>query len=138
MKLNPEWIVGFVDGEGCFHVGVSRHQEMTAGYQVLPEFTVVQHKRDAALLEKLKEYFGCGVVRRNHGDRLAFRVRAKQDLLDRIIPFFIKYPLQTTKKKDFELFAQVVELMQAGEHLSVEGFVKVKAISARMNRGKSR
>jgi hypothetical protein len=75
MKLNEEWITGFVDGEGCFHVGIATHKEMTAGLQVLPEFTVVQHKRDVRVLHSLKEFFGCGVVRVNHGDRMAYRVR---------------------------------------------------------------
>ena len=75
MMLSEDWVVGFVDGEGCFHVGINAHKEMSIGYQVLPEFTVVQHQRDVELLHALKNFFGCGVVRRNHGDRLSFRVR---------------------------------------------------------------
>ena len=46
-RLEPFWVTGFVDGEGCFLVGINRHPEMTAGFQVLPEFTVVQHQRDS-------------------------------------------------------------------------------------------
>ena len=88
VNLQPEWITGFVDGEGCFHVGVSRHKEMSTGYQVLPEFTIVQHERDAQLLHALKAAFGCGVVRSNHDDRLAFRVRKFDHLVERVVPFF--------------------------------------------------
>jgi len=50
MKPEAGWVTGFVDGEGCFHVGVNAHPEMAVGFQVLPEFTVVQHERDAQLL----------------------------------------------------------------------------------------
>jgi hypothetical protein len=50
MKLETQWIVGFVDGEGCFHVGIARHEDMRTGYQILPEFTVVQHERDVQIL----------------------------------------------------------------------------------------
>src|SRR3990167_11022858 len=75
MKLDAQWIVGFVDGEGCFHVGINKNSEMKIGYQILPEFTVVQHERDVQLLHAIKTYFGCGVVRKNHADRMAFRVR---------------------------------------------------------------
>ena len=71
MKLDTQWVTGFVDGEGCFYVGINAHSEMTAGFQVLPEFTVVQHKRDVQVLHALKAFFGCGVVRTNHGDRMA-------------------------------------------------------------------
>ena len=101
VKLDPGWVTGFVDGEGCFHVGINVHADMTSGYQVLPEFTVVQHERDAQLLHALKAFFGCGVVRTNHGDRLAYRVRSQQHLLERILPFFEKHPLRSKKHIDF-------------------------------------
>ena len=107
MNLHAEWITGFVDGEGCFHVGINAHKEMTAGYQVLPEFTVVQHERDVQVLHALKAYFGCGVVRENHGDRMAFRVQKLKDLLDVIAPFFMKHPLKTKKNVDFRKFRTV-------------------------------
>ena len=89
MILDAQWIVGFVDGEGCFHIGINKNSEMTIGYQVLPEFTVVQHQRDVQVLHALKSYFGCGVVRSNHGDRMAYRVRSIEHLLNKIIPFFM-------------------------------------------------
>ena len=50
MKLDSQWITGFVDGEGCFHVGINPHPSMKTGFQVLPEFTVVQHERDVQVL----------------------------------------------------------------------------------------
>ncbi len=37
MNLQPQWIVGFVDGEGCFSVSINRNQSMNHKYQVLPE-----------------------------------------------------------------------------------------------------
>jgi hypothetical protein len=46
MNLNAQWVVGFVDGEGCFHVGINQNESMSLGVQVLPEFTVVQHEVD--------------------------------------------------------------------------------------------
>ena len=69
MTLSPDWVVGFVDGEGCFYIGINEHPEMSAGYQVLPEFRVVQHERDIQVLYGLKEFFKSGVVRKNHDDR---------------------------------------------------------------------
>ena len=138
MKLDAEWITGFVDGEGCFHVGINAHEEMTAGFQVLPEFTVVQHERDVQILHALKAYFGCGVVRVNHGDRMAYRVRSKEHLLTNIVPFFVKHPLKTKKNVDFEKFRRVLLLMEAGKHLTGEGVEEIRAIAQQMNRGSSR
>ena len=38
---------------------------MLQGYQVLPEFRIVQHKRDIKLLYGIKKFFGCGIVTYN-------------------------------------------------------------------------
>jgi len=135
MKLSPDWVVGFVDGEGCFHVSILRHPEMQAGYQVLPEFTVVQHKRDIQILYALKSFFGCGVVRRNHGDRWAYRVR-KLSCLERICEFFTKHPLKTKKQIEFVRFRRVVMMMKEGRHLTPEGLKEIIKIAQKMNRGK--
>jgi hypothetical protein len=134
MKLDPGWVTGFVDGEGCFHVGINAHSDMTAGYQVLPEFTVVQHARDAQLLHALKAFFGCGVVRTNHGDRLGYRVRSQEHLLERILPFFDKHPLRSKKHVDFLKFRDVLLMMQKGEHLKSDGLERIREIASKMNR----
>jgi hypothetical protein len=138
MNLDAQWITGFVDGEGCFHVGINANAEMTAGFQVLPEFTVVQHERDVQVLHALKAYFGCGVVRVNHGDRMAFRVRSKEHLLQNVVPFFIEHPLKTKKNVDFQKFRQVLLMMEADRHLTSDGVEEIRVIAAQMNRGSSR
>jgi hypothetical protein len=134
MELEAGWVTGFVDGEGCFHVAVNSHPEMTTGYQVLPEFTVVQHERDVQVLYALKAYFGCGVVRTNHGDRMAYRVRGKEHLLQVIIPFFEKHPLKSKKHVDFLKFRDVLLMMERGDHLTEEGITKIREIASQMNR----
>ena len=138
MKLDAQWIIGFVDGEGCFHVGVNANASMTTGFQVLPEFTVVQHKRDVQVLHALKAHFGCGVVRVNHEDRMAYRVRSKAHLLERIVPFFMKHPLKTRKNVDFRKFRKVLLMMDKGVHLTGEGVEEIRQIAGQMNRGSSR
>jgi hypothetical protein len=134
MELDAQWIVGFVDGEGCFHVSINPHAEMTAGFQVLPEFTVVQHERDVQVLHALKAYFGCGVVRTNNGDRMAYRVRGHEHLSKNIIPFFEKHSLKSRKRVDFAKFRDIVNLMNQGEHLKSDGVDRIREITHQMNR----
>ena len=95
--LDPNWIAGFVDGEGCFHVGISRHPELRFGYQILPEFIIIQHKQDLPLLYRLRSSFGCGVVRKNDGHRYCLRIRKLENLAKVILPFFEKYKLRSKK-----------------------------------------
>ena len=134
MQLDAQWIVGFVDGEGCFHVGINPHREMTAGFQVLPEFTVVQHERDVQVLHALKAHFGCGVVRKNNGDRMAYRVRGHEHLSKNIIPFFEKHQLKSRKRVDFIKFREIVNLMNSDTHLTREGVEQIRTIAQEMNR----
>ena len=132
MNLNAQWIVGFVDGEGCFHVGINKNDSMSLGFQVLPEFTVVQHEVDEQVLHAFKAYFRCGVVRKNHGTRLSYRVRGQENLRDRIIPFFENHKLKTRKRVDFEKFRKVILLIEKGEHLTPEGLQKIRQIKTSM------
>ena len=135
MQLETQWIVGFVDGEGCFHVSVNAHEQTTSGFQVLPEFVVVQHERDVQILHALKRHFGCGVVRRNHAERMCYRVRGVKHLNERVIPFFEQHPLKTRKNVEFRKFRRILRLMAAGGHLDDEGIEKIRSIAAQMNRG---
>ena len=117
-------------------MSVNKHAEMTMGFQVLPEFVVVQHGRDVQILNALKAYFQTGVVRSNHGDRLCYRVRDLNGLL-RICKFFEKHKLRTKKQIDFLKFRDVVRMILNREHLSKEGIDKItKVISAMNNRAK--
>ena len=144
------WVIGFVDGEGCFSVSFVRQHDRAGrkgykvGYQVSPQFVVSQGESSIHVLEDLKEFFECGRVfanRRhdNHRENMAqFIVGRREDLVERIIPFFHKYPLRTAKQDDFEKFAACVELMKRGRHLTPWGLIEIAELAQTMNRRKPR
>jgi hypothetical protein len=136
-RLDASWISGFTDGEGCFHISINRISGMSLGWQVLPEFRIVQHEKDESVLYKIKNYFGFGEVKINrtdhHGTRKEFRVRGLGNL-NKIIEFFKQYPLETSKKKDFEIFSEVIDLMNERKHLSKKGLDKIAKLISSMNR----
>lgn len=137
MKLNNDWIVGFVDGEGCFYVGINRSEAVAVGYQVLPEFRIVQHKRDIKLLYAIRSFFGCGLVVPNKskdGDVFEYRVRGHTALSRFIVPFFEMNTLHTAKKFNFLIFRDVVHKMSEGRHLTVEGLEEIRKLKGRMSR----
>jgi hypothetical protein len=135
-----QWVVGFVDGEGCFSVPIFKNRTCRFGWQVQPAFTVVQGVKSESAMHLLKNFFGCGQVGRNdrsdnHREALSrFTVRRRSDLSDRIIPFFEVHPLITAKCADFSKFAEVVGLMNVGVHLTVDGLIRIAEISQTMNR----
>ena len=84
--LAAEWVVGFVDGEGCFSIPIFRNRSCRSGWQVQPEFAVVQGARSDLVLVALESFFGCGMVtvNRRHDnhrqDMWRFGVRRLADL----------------------------------------------------------
>ena len=140
MKLEAQWIVGFVDGEGCFHIDINKNDTMALGYQVLPEFTVVQHEKDVKVLHALKTHFGCGVVRVNSkhktSTRMAYRVRNIKHLLDIISSFFLEHTLKTQKNVEFRKFRKVLLMMDQGAHLTQEGLEEIRNIVSQMHSNK--
>ena len=134
MKINPYWVSGFVDGEGTFYVGINANNTMKSKFQVLPEFRIVQHEKDIALLHALKKFFGAGVVRINHDTRYELRIRSLEHINKLVIPHFDKYPLLTQKKFNFIKFRKIINLMNQDKHLEVDGIKDIINIAAKMNR----
>src|SRR5215216_5336932 len=105
------WVVGFVDGEGCFSVTIQRCRVVKLGWQVFPEFVVTQGAKSVEVLHSLRDFFKCGRVfinnrKDNHKEPIyRFCVRAACDLREKVIPFFEENPLRTTKRQAFEVFA---------------------------------
>lgn len=136
------WIVGFVDGEGCFSISLHKNKTMRLGWQVQPEFVVTQGERSLASLELLENFFDCGNIfinKRydNHKEHLyRYCVRNFMDLTKVIIPFFQEHKLQTSKKESFEKFVQIIEKMKQKEHLTMKGLTKIAHIAKTFNHRK--
>ena len=143
-RLNPYWLTGFTDGEGCFSISIFKNKTLKSGYQVFPEFVLTQGAKSLETLEKVKDFFECGRIYENkrydnHRESLyRYCVRNKTDLIEKICPFFNEFPLQTAKQHDFELFKQGLEIIKNGEHLTDKGFMRIQDIASQMNRQKPR
>jgi hypothetical protein len=133
------WLVGFVDGEGCFSCPIYRCEKMTLGWQVRPEFAVVQGASSRDVLEEMVRWFGCGRIYRNRRhdnhreDLLRYCVQRFGDLRDVIVPFFEENPLRTAKRDNFVKFVRIIKLMELRRHLSIEGIAEIAEITQTMN-----
>lgn len=133
-KLNPNYVTGFTDGEGCFFVGVNLNPRYKTGYRVKIIFQIGVHEKDLALLEQIKLFFGVGEISRLGEESIQFRVSSLNDL-NIIINHFDNYPLLTRKLSDYLLFKQVLSLMEQGKHLTLEGLNQIVSIKASLNNG---
>lgn len=95
------YISGYADGEGCFTVSISPRRKLRAGWEVRPSFSVSQNGDRAEVLHALRAYFGCGSIRPDRSDRtLKWETRRLDDLVDRVIPHFVRFPLLSGKRLD--------------------------------------
>jgi hypothetical protein len=140
--LNPDWIVGFVDGEGCFSVSIhaSPVGRLNNGWQLQAAFQVYQHKDNVTVLEELAAYFGVGRISSKgpNSNVMTYSVFGLKALQEVIIPFFEQHPLRI-KRRDFETFAVIVRAMRTKEHLTSSGFERLVTLAFGMNaNGKQR
>ena len=141
LVLDPQWVVGFVDGEGCFSVSIHSHPGVRSfGWQVNPVFQVSQHRVARRVLDALVPFFGCGRVRSKGplSSVMTFAVDRRRDLLERIIPFFEANP-PLVKDRDFRTFAEICRRLHDGAHFTQQGFEDVVRLAFAMNaNGKQR
>jgi hypothetical protein len=117
--IHPEWLVGFVDGEGSFNIITvekksSGNSELSSSYKVWLHFQITQHNRDTLLMERIVTYLGWGgSVKKRNTDAVDFKLNKFETLDSIIIPFFQKYPLQSAKCLDYLSFIEVANIIKS-------------------------
>lgn len=131
------YLSGYADGEGCFCVSLNRSKRHAYGWEIRPSFSVSQNHDRAEILHMYKEKFGCGSIRPDRSDKtLKYEVRSIQDLAEKVIPHFEKYPLLSGKRSVFSRFALVCRMMNKGKHLTPKGFNEIIELAFAINSGK--
>jgi hypothetical protein len=135
LVLNPLWLTGFIDGEGCFHISIYKNKNKV-GWAVKIEFEIRLHARDKVLLKEIQNYFQVGNIFINSREGISFRIQSPKDLA-KIVEFLDLYPLRTQKFSDYVLFKEALNLILNKQHLTLSGLHKIVAIKAKMNLGLS-
>ena len=133
-KLNPHYLVGLVDGEGCFCVSFNKHKN-NRKLEVRLLFEIELREDDREILEKVRETLNCGNIYYLNYERYKkwrphykYKVSNIKDISTKVIPFFQKYPLQAKKKHSFTLFKKVAKLILQKQHLTIDGIEKIKSL----------
>ena len=132
------FLSGFVEGEGSFNVSLRRKVDYKTTWQVVMSFNVSQ--KDPTLLYILKERLDCGIIKVRKIDSLySFDVTKPEDIIQKVVPFFQKYPvLSDSKQKNFAIFCEIANLMKIDEHRNLIGLRKILELRELINEGKGR
>lgn len=135
--LNPNWVTGFIDGEGSFIIAILPSTGPTKK-KVSLRISITQKSHSSGVLYELQNFFRCGQVIPSSKDCMRFVVQSKEDIINKIIPHFTNYPLITSKELNFESFKEASEIVRKGEHLSLEGLNKIIELKNRIRMNKKR
>ena len=128
------YLSGYSDGEGSFCISFSPRSKLRIGLEVRPSFSVSQNGDRSEVLRLFQQTFDCGTIRPDRSDKtFKFETRNLRNLIDKVIPFFERFPLKSSKMKDFELFSQVCLMMDKGEHNEKSGLIKIVQLATQMN-----
>jgi len=138
--LTPEYVVGLVDGEGYFSVTARLYKYRNYNsYEIKMVFGIDIKESDGEILRRIKRYFGCGHLfrkvdtRENFSNQIRYQVRDHPSILNKIIPFFQKYPLRIpSRRRKFKYFVKIGEIVAKKGYRTSKGFKKVQELVAEM------
>lgn len=130
---NSQWLAGFTSGEGSFGVKIRNPKGNSFIVELI--FQINQHTRDKQLITHIAEYLECGKVYKHSVNAIVYRVSKRSDLTERIIPFFIKYPILGIKALDFQDFCFISKLIK-NKLDSKEVLGQIIRIKTNMNTGR--
>ena len=134
IPLSPEWITGFIDGEGSFGVQIIKSSLYRIGWTARASFKISLHKKDQKVLEAIRNYLGVGNITADGADGIRFQVSSMAGLLI-LINYLEQYPLITQKHGDFILWREIILIIQRKEHLTLAGLKAIISHRASLNLG---
>ncbi|MEK7182228.1 MAG: LAGLIDADG family homing endonuclease [Patescibacteria group bacterium] len=136
-NFNPNlgnYISGFTDGEGSFNVSLKKREDYKNSWKLSPSFNISQ--KDRVILALFKKELGFGTLRERKDGIVYYEVTNIEILQKRVIPFFKKFHfLSANKKKNFYIFANIINLIYKKEHLQQDGFKKILELREKLNFG---
>jgi len=131
------YIAGFTDGEGSFNVSLIKRKDYAEKWKIVASFNISQ--RDKTILLFIKRFLCCGTLRQRKDGVIYYEVTKIADLQKKIIPFFQNFQfLSSNKKRNFSIFAKIVNLLYKKEHLTPRGFKKIIQLRENLNEGRGR
>jgi len=137
-KLHPQYIAGFIDGEGSFWVSIYRDETMKNKIFCRAEFSIELRADDREILERIQKTIGCGKIYHCNYERYGWYPHAKykvsrlDEISEVLIPFLEKTPLQAKKAETFQYFKQIIRKRIKGEHLTKKGVEEIIKLQAKI------
>lgn len=151
--ISEERIMGFVEGEGCFSIGIGKYIDRRSRkgrgrfniknprlFRVNPSFRITLCREDRQILEEIKETLGFGKI---YTQKRSLKYPEKQDVdqyyaqgfesCQKAKDFFQRQKFYTRKGKDFQLWCQALEILKSDKKLKKEDILEICKLRDQMN-----
>lgn len=119
-----QWLSGFIDGEGSFHVGLTKKNTMVF------KFIISLHIDDILILYKIQKHLKTGkVYKYPKNSNCNYTINGLHNCFISILPLLNEFPLLTTKYYDFKYFSSLIYLRLSIKQPRLEGLILKEAIS---------
>ena len=128
--LDPSFFTGFVQGNGCFHIGLHADKKAKRQITIKPTFYVTQpntpDKKISPILRLSRDLLQTGYyVEDKKTNCTSLCVNTLKQLKNHVLPHFDKYHLSSRKKELYLLFESIVNKMVKKEHHTEKGFIEL-------------
>lgn len=128
-NIHPDWLVGFVDGDGSFYPMIHKAKDYKCGYQIQATFDIAQIDSETGLLTKIGDQFFPNLYRWAKSSTTEHLRIVKLDTHISIVePFFRDNILQSRKIYDFIIWRDILSLIKDKGHLTSSGVQTILAL----------
>ncbi len=126
--IDLEWFLGFFEAEGSFYLDVRADKYVRIDYKVT--------QQNQELLEKIKDFFGFGLVHRERNHIFKYHVEGIKNVGEYGYRLFINHPLKGKKNYQRVKFLKAIRILQQNGQQTEEGLHKLQKLSEEIEKFK--
>jgi len=136
--MNDDYLLGFLEGEGCFCIAIGKYSDRTHGIGLRPSFIIALAQKDVKVLKRIKRFLGYGriyeelVYNKNSVNIARYNISNVSHLL-KLKKKLEGMKFNTTKGEDFKNWSKCLEIIKNKEHRTKKGILKIAKLRDKMN-----
>lgn len=146
--MNKWYVVGLVEGEGCFSLSLNKAPHLKLKWEARPLFSVGMDPKNEAMLRKMCQVldlpqYTIRIIKRpikeNNLPTMIYCTTQKVEHLLKVVKFFNKYQFIGPKKNQFDVWKKGVILKSKHLNTTLEGmnqYLKLREEIHRCNKSK--
>lgn len=142
-RISPEWLLGFIEGEGSFGIRQSLKSTARMGINFSPAFSISLTKCDTPTLKEVMAFLGYGSICYHSNERYRVMGRRWRDVTTLSI-IGVKHSIKlrqilvglnwhTHKVNDFNAWCEAIDIISKKEHLTIKGVEKICDLRDKIN-----